>query len=170
MAQQLPTNLRSRPRWWSRPFQCECAPIWRHRERHWFSVSLRISNALAFIGIHGLDLIWSAFFDDYTVVCDEREENNVTLYVESLFRLLGISFAAEGDKAPPFQTRFRSLGLEFDLENLQHGSFSLHHTAKRKQELLDTIVSLLARKRVSPKELERLHGRLVWFSSFVFGE
>ena len=131
---------------------------------------LRISNALAFIGIHGLDLIWSAFFDDYTVVCDEREENNVTLYVESLFRLLvGISFAAEGDKAPPFQTRFRSLGLEFDLENLQHGSFSLHHTAKRKQELLDTIASLLARKRVSPKELERLHGRLVWFSSFVFG-
>ena len=56
----------------------------------------------------------------------------MTLYVESLFRLLGISFAAEGDKAPPFQTRFRSLGLEFDLENLQHGSFSLHHTAKRK--------------------------------------
>ena len=87
---------------------------------------------LAFIGIHGLDLIWSAFFDDYTVVCDEREENNVTFYVESLFRLLGISFAAEGDKAPPFQTRFRSLGLEFELENLQHGSFSLHHTAKRK--------------------------------------
>ena len=28
---------------------------------------LRVSNALAYIGCHGLDIVWSAFFDDDTV-------------------------------------------------------------------------------------------------------
>ena len=130
---------------------------------------LRISNALAFIGTHALDLIWTAFFDDFIVICDEQEELNVTFYVESLFRLLGVFFATEGDRAPPFQAKFKSLGLEFDLEMLQQGSFNLHHTASRRQELLSTITSMLSRKGVAPKELERLHGRLVWFNSFVFG-
>ena len=130
---------------------------------------LRISNALAFIGHHGLDLIWSAFFDDYTVICDSEEDRNVTFYVESLFRLLGIAFASEGDKAPPFQEKFKSLGLEFDLEMLSQGTFLLQHTSSRRQELVATVTSMLERKGVPPKELERLHGRLIWFNSFVFG-
>ena len=79
---------------------------------------LRISNALAFIGHHGLDLIWSAFFDDYTIICDSEEDCNVVFYAESLFRLLGIAFASEGDKAPPFQEKFKSLGLEFDFRDI----------------------------------------------------
>ena len=130
---------------------------------------LRVSNALAFIGHHGLDLVWSAFFDDYTVVCCDYEEVNVTFYVESLFRLLGIGFAVEGDKAPPFAPLFKSLGLEFDLREMQHGKFLLQHTESRKTELVATLVAILSCSQTTPKELERLHGRLVWFNSFVFG-
>ena len=130
---------------------------------------LRISNALAFIGCRGLDLIWSAFFDDYTVLCGEAEEANVTFYVESLFRILGVEFAAEGDKAQPFQALFKSLGLEFDLRSLQHGKFFLRHTESRRSELLASIDDMLRKTQAAPKELERLHGRLVWFNSFVFG-
>ena len=130
---------------------------------------LRISNALAFIGYRGLDLIWSAFFDDYTVISDEAEEANVTFYVESLFRLLGVEFAVDGDKAQPFQALFKSLGLEFNLESLQHGKFFLQHTEARKTELVTTIAEMLLKNQATPKEIERLHGRLVWFNSFVFG-
>ena len=130
---------------------------------------LRVSNALAYIGHHGLDLIWSAFFDDYTAICTESEEDNVTFYIESLFRMLGIDFATEGDKAPPFQSKFKTLGLEFDLENLNTGSFFLQHTESRRSELVTTIDALMERSGASPKELERLHGRLVWFNAFVFG-
>ena len=130
---------------------------------------LRVSNALAYIGIHGLDLVWSAFFDDYTAICCEYEEDNVTFYIESLFRILGIDFATEGDKAPPFQTKFKTLGLEFDLETLCSGSFFLQHTESRRSELVATVDALLERGGTSPKELERLHGRLVWFNAFIFG-
>lgn len=37
---------------------------------------------------------------------------------EALFRLLGIDFAAEGDKAQPFAPVFKSLGLQFDLKDV----------------------------------------------------
>lgn len=129
---------------------------------------LRVSNALAHIGHFGLDLIWSAFFDDYTAICTEAETDNVTFYIESLFRMLGIDFATEGDKAPPFSHQFKTLGLEFDLADLQNGSFFLQHTENRRAELLATIDALLERAGASPKELERLHGRLVWFNALCF--
>ena len=130
---------------------------------------LRVSNAIAHIGCHGLDLVWSAFFDDYTVICTEDEEVNVTFYVESLFRLLGIDFTTEGDKAPPFHEHFKTLGLEFDLTNLKTGSFWLQHTESRRSELVAAVDKLLSNQGAAPKELERLHGRLVWFNAFVFG-
>ena len=130
---------------------------------------LRVSNAIAHIGHVGLDIVWSAFFDDYTAICTESEEDNVTFYIESLFRMLGIDFATEGDKAPPFKEEFKTLGLEFDLKNLSLGSFRLQHTESRRSELVTAIGSLLEKGNTTPKELERLHGRLVWFNAFVFG-
>jgi len=57
----------------------------------------------------------------------------------------------------------------FNLSSFQSGSFTLEHTAKRREELLRTIDALLLAERSLPKDLERLHGRLVWFGSFVFG-
>jgi hypothetical protein len=43
--------------------------------------------------------------------------------------------------------------------------------AIRRQELLEHIGNMISAdgSGVIPKELERLHGRLVWFDSFVFG-
>ena len=51
------------------------------------------------------------------------------------------------------------------------GSFSLGHTAAGRSELLDHRGDMISvdGPGVSPKELERLHGRWVWFGSFVFG-
>ena len=90
-------------------------------------------------------------------------------YLTGLFKILGLSYAAEGEKAPPFNTVFGSLGMLFNLASFRTGVFTLEHTAKRKAELLQTIDSLVLAGKCSPKELERLHGRLVWFGSFIFG-
>ena len=68
--------------------------------------------ALAFIGTKSLLLCWSSFFDDFTAVAPERLAENTQFYVEALFRLLGIDYASEGEKAPPFGKVFRSLGLQ----------------------------------------------------------
>ena len=130
---------------------------------------LRVSASLTFIGVVALQILWTNFFDDYTCVCADGEEDNVSFYIESLFRLLGIWFADSGPKAAPFGPVFKSLGLLFDLGPLCTGSFSLKHTDARKEELSNTIEQLVRRKRCSPKDLERLHGRLIWFSAFIFG-
>ena len=39
----------------------------------------------------------------------------------------------------------------------------------RKSELVQMLDTLMNAQRSTPKELERLHGRLIWFSAFVFG-
>ena len=94
----------------------------------------------------------------------------MTFYIESLFRLLGIDFATEGDKAPPFQTKFKTLELEFDLDNLCLGSIFLQHTEGRRSDLVAAVDILLERGGKSPKVLERLHGRLVWFNAFFLDD
>ena len=61
--------------------------------------------------------------------------------------------------------------MQFDLDRIGRGSVSLSHTAARRGELLEHIGNMLYvdGPGAGPKELERLHGRLVWFNSFVFG-
>eukprot|EP00435_Cladocopium_sp_Y103_P035915 s3494_g9.t1 len=133
------------------------------------SAFLRISSCLSFIGTVGLSIIWTAFFDDFTAVGDEHETENLTFCVEALFRMLGVWFADSGDKAPPFTKTFKSLGLLFSFENLKKGSFSLEHTEKRRAELDLFLSELLQKSACNTKDLERLHGRLIWFNSFCFG-
>eukprot|EP00435_Cladocopium_sp_Y103_P072300 s179_g39.t2 len=133
------------------------------------SAFLRISSCLSFIGTVGLSIIWTAFFDDFTAVCDEHETENLTFCAGALFRMLGVWFADSGDKAPPFTKTFKSLGLLFSFENLKKGSFSLEHTEKRRAELDLFLSELLQKPTCNTKDLERLHGRLIWFNSFCFG-
>eukprot|EP00435_Cladocopium_sp_Y103_P049576 s2642_g15.t1 len=133
------------------------------------SAFLRISSCLSFIGTGGLSIIWTAFFDDFTAVGDEHETENLTFCVEALFRMLGVWFADSGDKAPPFTKTFKSLGLLFSFEALKKGSFSLEHTEKRRAELDTFLSELLQKSTCNTKDLERLHGRLIWFNSFCFG-
>ena len=130
---------------------------------------LRIAASVSFIAMTGLDIVLTNFFDDFTVICSEHEATNVDFYLTGLFKILGLSYASEGDKAPPFGAVFGSLGMLFNLSAFQAGSFTLEHTSKRREELLQTIDMFLTADGLPPKELERLHGRLVWFGSFVFG-
>lgn len=80
-----------------------------------------------------------------------------------------MKYAETGPKAPDFSEKFKTLGLEIDLAGTQRGSFELGHTVKRREELLATLQELLLAEKVEVKALEKLHGRLVWFSSYVIG-
>lgn len=130
---------------------------------------LRIAASISYIAIVGLEIILTNFFDDFTVVCEEGECKSVDFYLTGLFKLLGLEYAAEGDKAPPFSELFGSLGILFNLACIHQGSFTLEHTERRKEELLGTLDELLHADICNTKDLEKLHGRLVWFGSFVFG-
>ena len=130
---------------------------------------LRISNCISFIASKALRLVLTAFFDDFTVICSKPETTSATFCMEALFRMLGIWFADSGDKAPPFNGIFKTLGLLISFEQLEAGFFQLEHTESRRTEVLQTLENLIDLDRCTTKELERLHGRLIWFNSFCFG-
>ena len=101
------------------------------------SAFLRISSAIAFIGSKGLCIPWSVFFDDYTALSPSGLELDTTFYAEALFKLLGINFASEGSKAPPFSDCFKTLGLVVNTENVENREVKVGHTEERSKELLE---------------------------------
>ena len=133
------------------------------------SAFLRLSASIAFIGVVALKICWTVFFDDYSVVCPRKQAKEVGFFIESLFKLLGVQYAADGDKATPFDAVFKTLGLQLDVSGWQEGFFKIGHTESRRAELLADLEKLTAQSTVVTKELERLHGRLVWMRAFVFG-
>lgn len=135
------------------------------------SAFLRISMAIWYVGVVGLHLCWSAFFDDYTLVSKSTISENAGHSAEALFTLLGIVFAREGSKAVEFSRRVKSLGVVLDLEPSDAHEFfmTIGHTESRINELADCIQSILDAGLINPKDAERLRGRMQWYESFAFG-
>ena len=52
------------------------------------------------LGVVALRIIWTAFFDHYSVVSKISLKKNVGQAVEALFTLLGLTYSTEGKKAP----------------------------------------------------------------------
>ena len=135
---------------------------------------LRVAMAVWFLGVKGLRLCWTSFFDDYTLLSRKLNAKSAKTSAECLFQLLGITFAKEGKKAVEWGTRMKTLGVVLDLSpesdstcNQRH--VTLGHTESRIQELQKTIDEILTLGRMSCKDAERLRGRLQWFESFAHG-
>jgi hypothetical protein len=84
-------------------------------------------------------------------------ETDTTFYAEGLFKLLGINFASEGSKAPPFSEKFKTLGLVVDAGKANEKLVHLGHTPERASELLGTIDEILSQQHVNTKTLEQLY-------------
>ena len=136
---------------------------------------LRTSMAIWFIGVRGLRLCWSCFFDDFTILSTKAGSGSAALAAESLFRLLGVRFAEDGDKAVTWGTQVKTLGVVLDLAPdsvTAIGSeryVTVGHTPGRVEELQRTIGDILESGSISSKDAERLRGRLQWFESFASG-
>ena len=130
---------------------------------------LRISMAVWFIGIRCLGLYWSAFYDDFSVVCRNELSSNTAWACESLFKLLGLRFAQDGSKATPFDSKFKMLGLVVDLTESHLGTMSICHTAERGLELTAAVDKVLTDKTLSVKDAERLRGRMIFFEGLTYG-
>jgi hypothetical protein len=130
---------------------------------------LRLSLAIWFIGFAALRLLWTTFYDDFSLVSASRLENSASWAAESLFELLGLMYAKEGKKFAPFSTTFQTLGVQINLESMQEGVVSVGHTDSRRKELPTDIAAILHAGRLSNKGAERLRGRMIFFDGFVFG-
>ena len=135
------------------------------------SAFLRISMAVWFLGVRGLRLCWTSFFDDFTVLSKRLSSNSAAIAAaESLFNLLGVQFARDGKKAVDWDTKVKTLGVQFNLRpSEQKGVVLLGHTESRIEELKTILNSFLDSGVMTTKDAERLRGRLQWFESFAGG-
>ncbi len=116
----------------------------------------------------GLHLAWTAFYDDYTIVTSLLK-NSSELAAASLFDLLGIVFAKEGDNCMEFSERFKTLGVAVDLSKSADGCAFVGHTESRKEELQHVLSDALAKGSIDAKLAESLRGRMQWFETFAQG-
>ena len=79
--------------------------------------------------------------------------------------LLGFDFDRDGDKAQPFRSHFRALGVEFNLVGEGCKTFQVGNTKERTDELIRDLGDLAANSRICPKTWNRLRGRLRFVSS-----
>ena len=128
---------------------------------------LRLSMALWTIGLVGLEICWSAFYDDFPTVTSEPLKESTQSTVHRLFNLLGMEYATEGKKALPFSESFAALGVQVDLQQAAQGSVVVGHTDTRKTELSASVETILSEGSMSAKDAERLRGRLVFFEGFT---
>ena len=82
--------------------------------------------------------------------------SNTAKTVDSLFRLLGIEIATEGDKASGFSKLFKSLGVELDLSDFRDGEVRIGHTQDRKVEIGAVLEDILQARAVTAKQAESL--------------
>ena len=129
---------------------------------------LRVAMAIWFLGVRCLDLVWTCFFDDYTLLSQESSSSSASFAAESLFKLLGIQYAQEGSKNTEFAKGVKTLGEFLNLEG-EGGAVELGHTEARKRELQETLDSILSEGQVLTKTAESLRGRLQWFETLAFG-
>ena len=130
---------------------------------------LRTSHSLWFLGMAGLRLFRTAFYDDYSVLTREGLQISAGRSCEGLFKLLGIVLAESGKKAVPFSQCFNMLGLMVSTREMVDGAMTVTHTEERRAELRETIQCILRRDSLSGKEAERLRGRMVFFEGYAFG-
>ena len=103
---------------------------------------LRVGMAIWFVGFYCLRLVWTSYFDDYTLVSRVESCKNADFAAEALFQLLGVTYAKEGEKRTEFGRQVKTLGVLLDLEG-GSGCIEVGHTPERRQELVDVISSIL---------------------------
>ena len=147
-------------------FQLLAAPFGATRSVFSF---LRLSNALWYIGVKALSIVWSCFFDDYVVFSRDEHVINTEQTVTLLFKLLGWKFAEEGDKAEAFSREFGALGIRINLEDTDKSLVKFTNTEKRSSELVNTISELLAKGSMTTLEAQKLRGRMQFMDGQLFG-
>lgn len=130
---------------------------------------LRIAEAIKQIGLAQLGLVWTSFFDDFIVICEEGQAEATEKCVRLLFRLLGWDVSEEPEKNHPFSKTFQALGVVIDLRPLRGGHFCIGNTQSRREELTERINMVMAADRLGPAEALSLRSRLLFAESQIFG-
>jgi len=127
----------------------------------------RTSYAMWKIGLKGLKILWSTYFDDYVVFCREEEQQHIESSVNLFFQLLG--WVVSEDKSNAFDHVTKALGLVIDLSDCQLLKCRICNTEERQSELKVFLDEVLASRTLTQKDGERLRGRMIFAEAQIFG-
>ena len=128
---------------------------------------IRSGLGLWSVSVRLLALVWSMYFDDFLHLTQGSSARRAELVIGVFFRLLGWEVSA--DKLCPYDSCCKVLGVMFDLRQAHLGTIFVRNTEKRRTELSGALRSILKAGRLSPKESERLRGRLQFSAGQLFG-
>ena len=134
-------------------FQLQAVPFGATRSVFSF---LRMAHSIWWLGCSQLKLMWSNFYDDYITLALSGNAKNTEDTVCLFLDLLGWKSAVDGDKAAEFSHQFSALGIVVALKNFTEGFVEFCNTAKRSDELSDTIQSFIDSGSMSLLESQRL--------------
>ena len=130
---------------------------------------LRVAISLWYIGVKGMRLPWSDFFDDFVTLTKPEAAEHTELAVGALFTLLGWDFARIGAKALEFASEFQALGVTIRLGKMAEGIVEFCNTEKRILELKETLESVLGARKLCRSHALKLKGRMHFASSQLWG-
>jgi hypothetical protein len=147
-------------------FKLSCLPFGSTAAVYHFN---RCAVALWFLGTAALDLLWTNYYDDYTVITPDELVDSTESAVQMLFKLTGWAIAIDGKKALEFSFLCQSLGVVFDFTLSSVGILAISNTERRVRELVETIDGILCSSNLSFKQAESLCARMLFADSQVFG-
>ena len=128
---------------------------------------LRIAHSLWFLLVKALSVMVTHFFDDFITVGRAKEAALLEKVVLGFFDLLG--WQVSTDKELPFSESFSALGIRVSFTRFLYGEVLFMNTASCVAEVsayLDTLVSI---RRSTPKEIQRIRGRMLFAGGQLFG-
>ncbi|CAE7624993.1 unnamed protein product [Symbiodinium sp. CCMP2592] len=130
---------------------------------------LRIVMAVWFIAADQLAIPWTTFFDDFITFSRKAGSKHLQRTIEAFFKLLGWSFAEDGDKACPFALDFQALGIKISLSRFTDGTVFFCNTERRVLELKQTLQQVLDSGFLPQALALKLRGRMQFADGQLFG-
>lgn len=147
-------------------FKMKALPFGSVKSVHAF---LRVAHSIWYLGAALFDILWCNYFDDFVTFSPDSEAKSVTDTIHMLFDLTGWKFAREGDKATPFDSTVKALGVLIDVANMATGLTLFDNTPMRKADLISSLDKILEQGHLPRAEALRLRGRLQFASGQLFG-
>jgi hypothetical protein len=129
----------------------------------------RIARFLWFVGCKEFNAIWHNFYDDYPTLSPTILSKSTKSALELFMSLLGWKIACDDKKQMTFAEMFTALGVVFDVSDVGGLGAFINNTAKRKQQVLTDLRTIVTSKRLSQKQAESLVGKLHFMESQCFG-
>ena len=146
-------------------FRLRALPFGAKKAVHGF---LRIAYSIWFLGVVGLLLPWSDYFDDFVTFSPENISQATDDAVSLFFRLLGWEHDDKKEKSFDFAKVFTALGISFDLRSFGEGKIFFSNTEGRVADLKALVTATLDLGQL-PHAAALLRGKLQFANGQLFG-